>query len=150
MVRRKGPVWEHFQIISKNDNSHPHVRCKYCPKEFKRAIPERMQAHLNSHSPNNTDLQNNILAIDNSNNRLSEEEKKSLEFLLSKVLSSSFKLQNEEVKMQIDDTNLSGIRHLGYCYQHGIETEKNEIKAFELYEAAAEKGDIDSIYQLGS
>ncbi|PKY55658.1 hypothetical protein RhiirA4_475275 [Rhizophagus irregularis] len=41
--------------------------------------------------------------------------------------------------MQIDYTNLSGIRHLGYCYQHGIDTEKNEIKAFELYEAAAEK-----------
>ncbi|EXX50996.1 Skt5p [Rhizophagus irregularis DAOM 197198w] len=34
-------------------------------------------------------------------------------------------------------------------YKHGIGTEKDEIKAFELYKKAAEKGQIDSIYMLG-
>ena len=34
---------------------------------------------------------------------------------------------------------------LGYCYQEGIGTEKNEIKAFELYKEAAEKGHISAI-----
>jgi len=38
---------------------------------------------------------------------------------------------------------------LGYCYRHGIETEKGGVKTFELYKKAAEKGQIDSIYQLG-
>ncbi|CAB4392447.1 unnamed protein product [Rhizophagus irregularis] len=32
--------------------------------------------------------------------------------------------------------------NLAVCYQNGIGTEKNEIKAFELYEEAAKKGDI--------
>src|SRR5207244_3963841 len=91
--------------------------------------------------------------IDNSNSYLSEEEQTFLKFLLAKELSSSFKLSNREVvKIQTDDSgdrSLSEIRHLGYCYQYGIETEKNEIGAFELYKKAAEKGDIDSIHQLG-
>src|SRR5579862_1982322 len=51
MVRKKGPVWEHFNSGSRND-SHPHVQCKYCLKDFKRAIPERMQAHLDKKCPN--------------------------------------------------------------------------------------------------
>jgi TPR repeat protein len=38
---------------------------------------------------------------------------------------------------------------LGECCYYGIGTEKNEIKAFELYETAADKGHIDSMYQLG-
>ena len=45
MVRKKGPVWKHFSVISNNDDPHPHVKCNYCSKEFKRAIPERMQYH---------------------------------------------------------------------------------------------------------
>ncbi|CAB5368711.1 unnamed protein product [Rhizophagus irregularis] len=124
MVRKKGPVWEHFQIISKGDNPHPHVRCKYCSKEFKRAIPERMRDHLNKKKcqpPNITSsrpIQQNTISInDNSNDRLSEGEQKSNEPFLAKELSSSSNLRNsEEVKMQIDDNNdssLSGIRHLG-------------------------------------
>ncbi|CAB4376582.1 unnamed protein product [Rhizophagus irregularis] len=34
-------------------------------------------------------------------------------------------------------------------YQHGIGTEKNEIKAFELYKEAYEKNHISSMYMLG-
>ena len=37
---------------------------------------------------------------------------------------------------------------LGYYYQHGIGTEKNEIKAFTLYKKAAEEGYIESICNL--
>src|ERR1044072_5980312 len=38
---------------------------------------------------------------------------------------------------------------LAIFYQYGIGTEKNEIKTFELYKEAAEKGDIGSINNLG-
>ena len=58
--RKKGPVWEHFSIISNNDDPHPHVKCNYCSKEFKRAIPEWMQDHLdkkNCQVSNNANFQ---------------------------------------------------------------------------------------------
>ena len=81
MVRKKGPIWEYFQIIDKNDNPYSHVRCKYCFKEFKRAISELMQDHLNkkkcqtSNNTNSQCMQQNTASInDNSNNRLSEKE----------------------------------------------------------------------------
>ncbi|GBB86952.1 hypothetical protein RclHR1_01340019 [Rhizophagus clarus] len=38
---------------------------------------------------------------------------------------------------------------LAKLYQHGIGTEKNEIKAFELYKEAYEKNHISSMYMLG-
>ncbi|CAB5191661.1 hypothetical protein GLOIN_2v1786332 [Rhizophagus irregularis DAOM 181602=DAOM 197198] len=45
-VRKKGPVWAHFIIVDKSNNSHPPVQCKYCSKKYQRAVPERMQVHL--------------------------------------------------------------------------------------------------------
>ncbi|RIA88463.1 hypothetical protein C1645_774845 [Glomus cerebriforme] len=79
--RKKGPVWEHFNIESNKDDSHPHVRCKYCSKDFKRAVPERMQAHLNKkclEAPNNVKSQFmrqiTTSRIDNFSDHLSEEE----------------------------------------------------------------------------
>ncbi|RIA88465.1 hypothetical protein C1645_725880, partial [Glomus cerebriforme] len=176
MVRKKGPVWEHFQIISKNNDPHPHVRCKYCSKDFRRAVPERMRAHIDKKcpvAPNNAKfqfIQQNTTRINNVSDHLSEEEQKSPEFLLAKLY-SSFKLSNrEEEKMQTDDSGdiegSSNSSHLG----HKIGVEKNTIKAFELYKKAAEKGyieknkikefelykeaaakdHIDSIYRLGN
>ncbi|GBB89101.1 hypothetical protein RclHR1_01580002 [Rhizophagus clarus] len=151
MVRKKGPVWDYYDIQSNVDNSHPHVKCKYCSKEFKRAVPERMQAHLNKKCPGAPDhtksqsrQQNTTSNLDN----LSDEERKSLKFLLSKALELSNK---ERVKMQMDDIDQSpgDMRHLGYCYQRGIATEKNEEKAFELYKISANKGHITSINDLG-
>ncbi|CAB4402730.1 unnamed protein product [Rhizophagus irregularis] len=124
MVRKKGPVWEHFQIISNIDNPHPHVQCKHCSKDFQRAVPERMQAHLNKkcqNAPNNaksqTKQQNTTSIIDNIEH-MNEEEQKSLGLLLAKALTSSFKLSTREgAKMQTDDNELSlypsDIRHLG-------------------------------------
>jgi TPR repeat protein len=38
---------------------------------------------------------------------------------------------------------------LGYYYQFGIGTDKDETKAFESYKEAAEKGHVDSIFDLG-
>src|SRR5438874_774621 len=38
---------------------------------------------------------------------------------------------------------------LAKFYRYGIGTEKNVIKAFEYYRKAADKGHVDSIYNLG-
>ncbi|CAB4417127.1 unnamed protein product [Rhizophagus irregularis] len=154
MVRKKGPVWNHFEIISNTINSHPHVKCKYCSKEYKRAVPERMQTHLDKkcvQAPNSAKSQSKQQNTTSNLDHLSEEEKKSLKLLLSKVL-SPYKLSNKEkVKMQTDDIDQSpgDMRHLGYCYQRGIGTERNEEKAFELYKVAANKGHVISINDLG-
>ncbi|CAB5356588.1 unnamed protein product [Rhizophagus irregularis] len=184
MVRRKGPVWEHFNSVNSGNDPHPHVHCKYCSKDFQRAVPERMQAHLDKkcpRAPNNAkskfSQQNTSSIIDDFRDHISEEEQKSLEILLSKALYSaevsssfvdnplviqffqrlrpSFKLPNREVINIIqtndnDQLKSSDIHHLAYCCRYGIGTEKNEVKAFELYKEAAEKCDIDSIYMLGN
>ncbi|CAG8444761.1 12744_t:CDS:2 [Rhizophagus irregularis] len=98
MVRKKGPVWNHFEIISNTINSHPHVKCKYCSKEYKRAVPERMQTHLDKkcvQSPDSAKSQSKQQNTTSNLDHLSEEEKKSLKLLLSKVL-SPYKLSNKE------------------------------------------------------
>ncbi|RIA88464.1 hypothetical protein C1645_826327 [Glomus cerebriforme] len=172
MVRKKGPVWEHFNSKSRNDDSHPHVQCKYCPQIFQRAVPERMQAHLDKKcpkAPNNAksqSIQQNITStIDNISDNMSEEEQKSLEILLTKALSSaevphsfvdnpyviqffqrlrpSFKLPNREmVNKQIND-NGDQSGSSSDIRQLGVE------KNVKSYKKASEKGHIDSIYDLG-
>ena len=95
MARKKGPVWEHFNSV--NSNSHPKVQCKYCTKDFKRAVPERMQAHLDKkcpNAPNNAKSQpleqkNNISTVARFSDHMDQEEQKSLEILLAKALSSA-------------------------------------------------------------
>ncbi|CAB4478331.1 unnamed protein product [Rhizophagus irregularis] len=177
MVRKKGPVWKHFQIIGNNDKSHPRVQCKYCSKDFQRAVPERLQAHLNEKCPNapnsaksQTKQQKTISKIDNIEH-MSEEEQES-----SKALTSSFKLSTrEEAKIQTDDNeqlrysgiekdeirafelfkeaagkgDIDAMNNLGKCYQNGIGTEKDKIRAFEMYKKAAGKGQLDAITKLG-
>ncbi|CAB5362713.1 unnamed protein product [Rhizophagus irregularis] len=92
---KKKPVWENFNVIGKYDDSHPHVQCKYCYKEFKRAVPQRMQVHIENclEASNNAKLQSKIQnttsTIDNINDHMSEDEQKFLESLLAKALSSA-------------------------------------------------------------
>ncbi|CAB4389816.1 unnamed protein product [Rhizophagus irregularis] len=91
-MRKKGEVWNHFTIVSKDYNSHPHVRCNHCSKDFQRGVPERMQAHVNtkcSKAPNNAKQQNTISITDNNSFHMSEKEQSSLESLVTKKLSSS-------------------------------------------------------------
>ncbi len=66
MVKKKGPVWEHWTEIrnrginNNKPNSHPSVQCNYCSKNFERAVPKRMQAHLDENcteAPNNAKSQ---------------------------------------------------------------------------------------------
>src|SRR6266496_4543737 len=159
MARKKGHIWKHFNIESKNDNSHPHVQCKYCHKDFQRAVSERMKAHLNKKCPNAPDnaksqSKKQTTIPRNDSIEYMNGEQKSLGFLLVNVLSSFFKSPNrEEVKMQTNDSeqllSSSDICLLGYCYQKGIGTEKNEKNAFELYQKAAKKGCINAINNLG-
>src|SRR6266542_2772570 len=59
MVKKKGPVWKHWKQLGES-NTHPSVQCNYCSKIFDRAVPKRMQAHLDQHcagAPNNAKSQ---------------------------------------------------------------------------------------------
>src|SRR6266480_3113258 len=56
------------------------------------------------------------------------------------------------VKEQIDyykKKELADQNYLGYCYQYGIEKEKDEFKAFELYLKSAKGGNLDAQNNLG-
>lgn len=50
MTKKKGVVWKHWTVKqtenTNNNKSHPSVQCNYCPKVFDRAVPLRMQNHL--------------------------------------------------------------------------------------------------------
>ncbi|CAB5392116.1 unnamed protein product [Rhizophagus irregularis] len=92
--RKKKLVWEHFTIEDKSVDKHPPVKCSYCLKEFKRGVPERMQAHLDykcSNAPCNvksqSEQQNTTLIIGNFNDHTREKEQQSLEILLTEALS---------------------------------------------------------------
>ncbi|CAB5191711.1 hypothetical protein RhiirA5_431971 [Rhizophagus irregularis] len=79
------PCWDHFSV--NKDDPHPqnpHVTCNYCSKEYKRGIPERMQAHLDNcdEAPEEAKAQFN-------NDSMSETEQNSLEILLVKTLTSA-------------------------------------------------------------
>ena len=55
---------------------------------------------------------------------------------------------NEIIDLAAND-NIKAIHELARRNLLGIDVEKNEKKAFELYQKAAEKGNTDSIYMLG-
>ncbi|POG61633.1 hypothetical protein GLOIN_2v1786332 [Rhizophagus irregularis DAOM 181602=DAOM 197198] len=161
VVRKKGPVWKDFSIIGKREDSHPNVQCKYCFKEFKRAVPQRMQIHIEKceQAPNNVksklkqSRQQNTIKINEINDCMSEEEQKFLESLLVKAaeihfsfvdnpsvieffnhLQPSFKIPNgEEIKIQLNQSKpLNDITyHPEYYHQLEIGTE--------------DKGDINSM-----
>ncbi|GES85214.1 hypothetical protein GLOIN_2v1786327 [Rhizophagus clarus] len=166
IARKKGPIWENFYIIDKYEDSHPNVQCKFCFKEFKRAVPQRMKTHIEkcSKAPNNakSKYNQNISKINNIKDCISEAEQKSLEFLLAKALSSaeihfsfvdnpsvieffnhlkpSFKLPNgEEIKIQMSQfhNNSSSMNGIEY-YDHGM---GNEITIFE----EASENNLDSM-----
>ncbi|CAG8465618.1 3017_t:CDS:1, partial [Funneliformis caledonium] len=70
MVKKKGTIWNHWTIITQSSienneikpSLHPSVKCNYCSKVFNRAVPLRMQAHLNEclNAPSNAKLQKTI------------------------------------------------------------------------------------------
>ncbi|GBB92465.1 hypothetical protein RclHR1_02010002 [Rhizophagus clarus] len=97
---RKHAAWAHFYIISKNKDPHPHVQCKYCIKEYKRAVPERMQDHLDkkcSEAPNDAKSHGQ-----NRNDRLSKEELNSLVSLLAKLLSIDHSSTSQILKNMVE------------------------------------------------
>ncbi|RIA84978.1 hypothetical protein C1645_741935 [Glomus cerebriforme] len=132
LPRKKKPVWDHFCITGKNDDPHPSVRCNHCSKEYKRAVPGRMQDHLDKKCSVAPDIaksqsrqQNTTSTVDRSGNHMSYEQQRSFEILLVQALIStqtdhsfvddpnvielfrllrpSFKLPNrEELRMQMD------------------------------------------------
>src|ERR1700722_1274365 len=91
MVRKKGPVWENFNIKSNHDDPHPHVQCKYCFKDFKRAVPERMQAHLDKKcpkAPTNVKLQykqQNTSRIENFDSMSEDQKSQALCYQIKKI-----------------------------------------------------------------
>ncbi|PKK66237.1 hypothetical protein RhiirC2_714997, partial [Rhizophagus irregularis] len=69
MTKKKGAVWKHWTIITQNqtesnkNNSHPTVQCNYCSRVLNRAVPARMQNHLDKEclgAPDNAKSKKNI------------------------------------------------------------------------------------------
>lgn len=70
--------------------------------------------------------------------------------------------ENDEYNMySLSDVNIEQLIHgalhhndseclcaLGYCYENGIQVEKDEIKAYEYYKAAADLGLANGIYNV--
>ena len=122
MGKKKRTIWNHWTVITQNSaennkpSSHPSVQCNYCSKIFDRAVPFRMQAHLDKEclgasdnsklpytepSPNtiNTNIpiseinrpikRTKLSTINNFIDRMNEEEQETLEFLLAQALFSA-------------------------------------------------------------
>ncbi|CAB4492829.1 ribonuclease H-like domain-containing protein [Rhizophagus irregularis DAOM 181602=DAOM 197198] len=168
--RKKKLVWEHFTIEDKSVDKHPPVKCSYCLKEFKRGVPERMQAHLDykcSNAPYNVKSQfgqqNTTSITGNFNDHTREKEQQSLEILLTEALSlaeisfsfvdnpliirffkrlqTSFKLPNRE-KMEEIKMQMNNNTQSSLLKQTRIEITTGFYKE-------AEKGHINSIHALG-
>jgi len=65
MGKKKRTIWNHWTVITQNSvennkpSLHPSVQCNYCSKIFDRAVPFRMQAHLDKEclgTPDNSKL----------------------------------------------------------------------------------------------
>ncbi|CAB5362704.1 unnamed protein product [Rhizophagus irregularis] len=158
--RKKSDAWNHFfKTVVESNNSHPPVQCKYCCKSYQRAVPVRMQTHLNRcpNAPSDAKLLPKQQQLINNFNDGHMSEEQNANILSQHFIhrpQSPFELQDsEEMNMQTEYSDQSespsNIHHLGYCHQYGIRIEKNEIKAFQLYKEAAEKGHINSKYNLG-
>ena len=122
MGKKKRTIWNHWTVITQNSvennkpSLHPSVQCNYCSKIFDRAVPFRMQAHLDKEclgtpdnsklpytepSPNtiNTNIpiseinrpikRTKLSTINNFIDRMNEEEQETLEFLLAQALFSA-------------------------------------------------------------
>ncbi|CAB4436964.1 unnamed protein product [Rhizophagus irregularis] len=87
MEREKKQVWKHWTVIKKDkDKKHPRAQCNYCrQKVFERAIPKRMQNHLDkcSDAPDNA---KSPKTRHNFGSYLNEEEQKPFKLLLNKAL----------------------------------------------------------------
>ncbi|CAB4485445.1 unnamed protein product [Rhizophagus irregularis] len=107
--RKKGPVWVHFKTVVESNNSHPPVQCKYCYKNYQRAVPERMQAHLDKcpKAPSNAKSQPKQQLINNFNGGHMSEDQDANTILSSQHFiqrpQSPFESQDsEEMNMQIE------------------------------------------------
>src|SRR5438552_1639470 len=64
MVKKKGPAWNHWKIISKNGTNHPPIECIHCKKKYDRAVYSRMRTHFDKyHSKSQSSQQNTTLTF---------------------------------------------------------------------------------------
>ncbi|CAB4391541.1 unnamed protein product [Rhizophagus irregularis] len=130
IVRKKGAIWKDFSIIGKREDSHPNVQCKYCFKEFKRAVPQRMQTHIEKCLK-----ATNIKALSSAKIHFSFVDNPTvIEFF--NYLRPSFKIPNgEEIKIQMNQTKPLNdiIYHPEYYHQLETGTEdKGDINLMNL------------------
>ncbi|CAB4373786.1 unnamed protein product [Rhizophagus irregularis] len=166
--RKKSDAWNHFfKTVVESNNSHPPVQCKYCCKSYQRAVPVRMQTHLNRcpNAPSDAKLLPKQQQLINNFNDGHMSEEQNANILSQHFIhrpQSPFELQDsEEMNMQTEYSDqsespkaaekghINSKYNLGRCYQLGAGIEKNEAKAFELYKEVAQNGHITSIYELG-
>ncbi|KAF0455057.1 sel1 repeat domain-containing protein [Gigaspora margarita] len=136
MERGKKQVWKHWIVIKKDkDKKYPRAQCNYCHKEFERAIPKRMQKHLNKclDAPDNAkspEIRHNYGSY------INEKEQKSSRLLLNKALTlaemlSSYPFAVQWYQKSAENGNVFAQYFLGICYEYGDGYEKDEYKAFE-------------------
>ncbi|CAB5362708.1 unnamed protein product [Rhizophagus irregularis] len=102
--RKKSIVWTHFKIVAENDCSHPPVQCKYCCKSYQRAVPERMQTHLNRcpNAPSDAKLLPKQQQLINNFNDGHMSEEQNANILSQHFIQSPLELQDsEEMNTQI-------------------------------------------------
>src|SRR5581483_6658010 len=127
MIRKKRPAWNHWTVVqeekhsrSENRNKHPHVKCNYCLQELKRAVPKRMQDHLDKCPRAPDDARSNIKL------------EKLKEFLIDKATYSSHLADSSDIVDIVKYFNIFQLKNNGYmcdrsdqnnignCYYHGI------------------------------
>ncbi|EXX71914.1 uncharacterized protein OCT59_019037 [Rhizophagus irregularis] len=132
--------------LQSNPNDRPNIREVLSDLKSLEILPMEMDE-------NSFDLDNYEVLIDRMYEKFLQEggiNKDNFNLLINQYITSNNNNENEILKYLSDNIDKQeNIILLGEFFRQGIGTEKDEIKAFELYKAAAENGNIKSIYQLG-
>ncbi|CAB4376584.1 unnamed protein product [Rhizophagus irregularis] len=132
--------------LQSNPNDRPNIREVLSDLKSLEILPMEMDE-------NSFDLDNYEVLIDRMYEKFFQEggiNKDNFNLLINQYITSNNNNENEILKYLSDNIGKQeNVILLGEFFRRGIGTEKDEIKAFELYKAAAENGNIKSIYQLG-
>ncbi|CAB4495878.1 unnamed protein product [Rhizophagus irregularis] len=147
--KREGPVPRmankyvdiYTGCLQSNPNDRPNIREVLSDLKSLEILPMEMDE-------NSFNLDNYEVLIDRMYEKFLQEggiNKDNFNLLINQYITSNNNNENEILKYLSDNIDKQkNIILLGEFFRQGIGTEKDEIKAFELYKAAAENGNINS------